>query len=321
MPRTSRSRICRRAAAGLAVGLVAAAVSAMPAAAHPAPLTAGGCAPGAGAEVRAREGAKDGNELTRAQVAATERATAAALARKRAAARRAGLPFAADRLANGSVTVPVHVHVVRAGTAASQGNVPQTQVTRQVSVLNGAYRSTPFRFTLASTDRTTNARWFTNLRQGSKNEKNMKAALRRGGKADLNIYTASLANGLLGWATFPSSYAGNPTYDGVVVLYSSLPGGTAKPYDQGDTATHEAGHWVGLYHTFQGGCAGSGDLVGDTPAEASPAFGCPTGRDTCASPGLDPIKNYMDYSDDACMNVFTEGQAVRSSAQWVAFRA
>lgn len=321
-PGSASPRPRRLVGVGFAVvGLVAAAaLTAAPASARQAPVADRGCAPGAGAAVRAQQGARDGNELSRAQAAAIERATAAALAKARTTAKRGGNPVSSARLANGSVTVNVYVHVVQSGTGYSQGNVPASQITQQVSVLNSAYSATPFRFSLASTDRTTNSKWFTNLRQGSKNEKDMKKALRKGGKADLNIYTASLANSLLGWATFPSSYASNPTYDGVVVLYSSLPGGTASPYNLGDTATHEVGHWVGLYHTFQGGCTGNGDYVADTPAEASAAFGCPTNRDTCTSPGLDPVKNFMDYTDDACMNQFTEGQAVRSSDQWVAFR-
>jgi hypothetical protein len=224
------------------------------------------------------------------------------------------------------VTIPVAFHVIQKDSTYAGGNVPDSQIKAQIDVLNNAYggrtggASTPFRFKLVSIDRTVNNSWF-NLGPGTGGERAMKDALRVGGANTLNIYTAKLTQLLLGWATFPWDYTSAPSLDGIVILFSSLPGGTAAPYNEGDTATHEIGHWLGLYHTFQGGCTAPGDEVDDTPFEASPAFGCPVARDTCTQPGLDPTTNFMDYTDDSCMFAFTSGQSVRASEAWTAYRA
>jgi hypothetical protein len=219
----------------------------------------------------------------------------------------------------GSINIPVYWHVINNGTGIANGDIPQTQIDSQISVLNAAYANTPFRFTLAAVDRTTNSAWYTTT--GGATESAMKSALRKGSADDLNIYSNNMGSGLLGWATFPSSYASSPSMDGVVILFSSVPGGTAAPYNLGDTATHEIGHWLGLYHTFQGGCAKNNDGVDDTPQEKSPAYGCPAGRDTCTrDPGADPIYNFMDYTDDNCMNTFTAGQNTRMDSMWATYR-
>lgn len=209
--------------------------------------------------------------------------------------------------------VKVYFHVIMKDGTVAGGNIPDKWITDQINVLNAAYGN--FDFALASIDRTVNSSWF-----AGHGEKSMKSTLRNGTCSDLNVYTVNPGRGLLGWATFPSDCKGNQAMDGVVIHYESLPGGNISPYNLGDTLTHEAGHWVGLYHTFQGGCNSPGDSVSDTPYEASAAFGCPTGRDTCSSTGLDPIKNFMDYTDDACMNTFSSGQNTRSTGLSAQYR-
>ena len=161
----------------------------------------------------------------------------------------------------------------------------------------------------------------------------IKNELRVGSAATLNAYFGDFGDsGLLGFATFPYYYAANPGVDGVVNNGQTMPGGSLYPANEGDTFVHEVGHWLGLYHTFDGdshwvngertgGCS-PGDHVHDTPQEDSRAFGCPRGRDTCPWDGLpDPIDNYMDYTDDYCMDKFTEGQRVRMLSMWKEFRS
>jgi hypothetical protein len=224
-----------------------------------------------------------------------------------------------DVYAQAGGTINVYWHVIT--NTSGQGAPTTTQINNQMAVLNAAFASSGFSFNLVSVSTTANNSWYT-AGPGTSAESQMKNALRQGTADDLNIYSSSPGGGLLGWATFPSSYNSSPKNDGVVILNASVPGGSAAPYNLGDTGTHEVGHWMGLYHTFQGGCNGSGDSVSDTAAERSPAYGCPTGRDSCRSkPGLDPITNFMDYTDDACMNTFSAGQNSRMNAQWTQYRA
>ena len=218
-------------------------------------------------------------------------------------------------------TIKVYFHTIQNTTGG--GAVSSQQITDQINVLNGAYSKQGWTYVLTATDNTVNNEWYV-VQPSTTAEKQMKNALRKGTAQDLNLYSANIGGGLLGWATFPKDYAASPSMDGVVMLYTSLPGGSAKNYNEGDTATHEVGHWMGLYHTFQGGCneIGGGDGVTDTPAEKEANYGCPGVVDSCPTqPGNDPTTNFMDYVYDQCMNEFTTGQYSRISSQWTTYRA
>ncbi|MFY1674469.1 zinc metalloprotease [Plantactinospora sp. WMMB334] len=277
--------------------------------------------PHANAHAKARPGAPhaaEPNELTAAEAAEQDRAVDSAYARRVGVAP-LGVP-------HGKVGISIDVvfHVIAERRTRADGDIPLALIEAQLKVLNDSFGGrtggawTPFRFKLRQVNRVVNPAWYPIVPE-SPAEAQMKRALRVGGKHTLNVYTGLLDEELLGWATFPKQDL--DPYDGVVVLGESLPGGTATPYNAGDTATHEVGHWLNLYHTFQDGCDGQGDQVVDTAAEAEPAFGCPERRDSCpARSGLDPIHNFMDYSVDACMYEFTYGQVFRMLKAWKAFR-
>jgi hypothetical protein len=226
-----------------------------------------------------------------------------------------------------SATVPVYFHVVTPDGVT--GNVTLAQIKEEIRVMNAGFSGaeggvdTGFRFSLAGVDRTVNAEWYF-AGPTTSGERAMKRTLKQGGANALNYYSTT-AGAYLGWAYFPNILENATSYlDGIVVDWESMPGTStryADKYDLGKTGTHEAGHWINLHHTFNGGCNNWGDYVDDTPAQSVATFGCPEGQDTCKEPGLDPIHNYMDYSFDSCYNQFTAGQAARMQDAWLFWRA
>lgn len=229
------------------------------------------------------------------------------------------------------LTIPTYVHVIHNGP---DGRISEKTIRNQISVLNEAYAPFGFQFEMApgvqgnpNPDYTDNAAWFNDTGEAA-----FKAALKEGSGADLNIYINS-GGGYLGYAYYPTVVGTQyEVLDGVVLAYGTLPG-AGQPgisdipgfiYNLGDTGTHEVGHYLGLAHTFEGHCSTYNDGVADTPAERSPDFYCTVGRNSCkdgsGSQQLDPIHNFMDYSDDVCLFEFTLGQSERMNIQWALYR-
>jgi hypothetical protein len=235
---------------------------------------------------------------------------------------------------NAVVTIPVVVHVVY-NTSAQ--NVPQSQIDAQIRVLNEDYAklnadvantpsiyaglaaNTNIQFVLAQRDPSGNpttgvVRKQTKTRSFSSNDF-VKYSSKGGSDAwprdkYLNLWLCNLGQGLLGYAQFPG---GAPATDGVVCLYSSVPGGSATNYNKGRTATHEVGHWLNLRHIWGDATCGN-DLVSDTPTQQTSNGGCPAfPHITCSNQG-DMSMNYMDYTYDGCMYMFTTGQSTRMNA-------
>ncbi len=274
------------------------------------------CGTDASARMKPGQHEHERNEMSAKEIAAAEKDFHARQAKKKAAGQDVGIQAV--------TTVPIVFHVVTATDGT--GNVTDAQINAQIAEMNQDYAggessqasNTEFQFTLQAVRHWSNNSWF-NDPDSAAGERAMKTATHEGNQRTLNIWSTNTS--YLGYATFPSWYAGDPLLDGVVIQYGSVPGGGITNFNLGKTASHESGHWLGLYHTFQGGCSASNDQVSDTPAQRTETSGCPAGKDTCPAAGVDPIHNYMDYSYDSCYNQFTPGQKARMKSQYAAYRA
>ena len=245
------------------------------------------------------------------------------------------------------ITIPVVVHVVYYN---SNENISDLQIQSQIDILNNDFRrlnsdavntpaafqpvaaDTEIEFCLASEDpngNATNGITRTQTSQSSFSTNNGVKYSSSGGvdvwnTSDyLNIWVCDLSGGLLGYAQFPG---GTASSDGVVCDYAYFGNiGTATPpYDQGRTLTHEVGHWLNLHHIWGDQNCGD-DFCNDTPEHSGSNYGCPNYPSTssCSGNGSagDMFMNYMDYTNDACMNLFTQDQKTRMIASINSFRS
>ena len=241
-------------------------------------------------------------------------------------------PAAFRLLSNGVIEIPVVVNVVYR-TAAQ--NISAAQIQTQIDVLNQDFAATNsdissvpalfqpiqsgdigVRFVLDNVVRVLTKKTSFTTNDGVKKASGGGVAP-TSPSTKLNIWSCNLANGVLGYAQFPG---GSLATDGVVLLYSAFGVTTAgAPYNKGRTATHEVGHWLNLRHIWGDAQCGN-DLVSDTPLHTGANFGCPPSgtRSSCAGSPVMMTMNYMDYTDDLCMYMFSAGQKTRMNATFVA---
>jgi len=220
----------------------------------------------------------------------------------------------------GVINIPVYFHVVYSNTAQ---NVSDSQITAQMKVLNDDFRKAnndigqvPSEFSgVAADSEITFTKAGTFRHSDSTGEWGTRDAVKSAyppitPSTHLNVWVCNIGGGILGYAQFPG---GSSTTDGVVLLHSSLPGGSAAPYNEGRTATHEVGHYLNLRHIWGDGRCRQDDFVADTPSSDGANYGCPS-YPTVNCKSTDMTMNYMDYTDDACMFMFSEGQKSRMRA-------
>ncbi|TQV93143.1 hypothetical protein V2A60_003543 [Cordyceps javanica] len=227
-----------------------------------------------------------------------------------------------------AMTFNTYVHIIQsaAGTSPASGYISRQQIDAQMRVLNQQYAIANVSFNYVNTSYTVNSRWASAAFPGNAIEREMKPRLRIGGRLDLNLFYIPGWRGS-GVCRFPDWIGRNDenlSIDGCMSASDSFPDGSRDR--RGFLTVHEVGHWMGLFHTFQGDFAGecnevAGDYVADTPASAGPNRGCPVGTDSCPRlPGLDPIENHMDYTSESCKTGFTPGQAERMRQMVLMFR-
>jgi hypothetical protein len=231
---------------------------------------------------------------------------------------------------NGSLLIPVVVNVLYK-TAAE--NISDAQIQSQIDVLNEDFGATNSDYFLTTTynsvksgdtrikyvldqvirKSTTKSRWSTNDAMKKSNKGGIDPT---SPTSKLNVWVCNLGGGILGYAQFPG---GATSTDGIVCDNNAFGrvGTAAAPFNKGRTATHEVGHWLNLRHIWGDALCGS-DLVGDTPTHNDANFGCPGAGhlSTCSGTPVEMTMNYMDYTDDACMYMFSAGQKTRMQATY-----